>query len=302
MGITPLPPSAGSGRPAHLKAFVTGGAYALLFLLGLLEGVIGAFHYSRGRRRQRPAGLHRFRRGHPGITCGLSGWAMRGMPGALLPAIGWFVASFGLAMPNAGGSVIIANTSAGEWYLYGGAVCALLGVASSSSRRPAGPDARHCEGPPGGGGCGRNRMANGDVPGMRPGPAHDRGGHCGLPAGRRASSPPAFWSCPPRLDGVPHSMTVSAFTSVSLDPLLVLFCAEKIARFHEAVLAAGQLGGQRAGRGLGEGVPLAGHPRTPAGGPARRDRLASRPADRRAHPGRRPVRAGVPDHRRARRR
>jgi flavin reductase (DIM6/NTAB) family NADH-FMN oxidoreductase RutF len=41
------------------------------------------------------------------------------------------------------------------------------------------------------------------------------------------------------LNGVPHSMTVSAFTSVSLDPLLVLFCAEKIARFHEAVLAAG---------------------------------------------------------------
>jgi flavin reductase (DIM6/NTAB) family NADH-FMN oxidoreductase RutF len=42
------------------------------------------------------------------------------------------------------------------------------------------------------------------------------------------------------LDGVPHIMTVSAFTSVSLDPLLVLFCAEKIARFHNAVLAAGR--------------------------------------------------------------
>ena len=41
------------------------------------------------------------------------------------------------------------------------------------------------------------------------------------------------------LDGVAHIMTVSAFTSVSLDPLLVLFCAEKIARFHDAVLAAG---------------------------------------------------------------
>jgi flavin reductase (DIM6/NTAB) family NADH-FMN oxidoreductase RutF len=41
------------------------------------------------------------------------------------------------------------------------------------------------------------------------------------------------------LDAVPHAMTVSAFTSVSLDPLLVLFCAEKIARFHDAVLEAG---------------------------------------------------------------
>jgi flavin reductase (DIM6/NTAB) family NADH-FMN oxidoreductase RutF len=42
-----------------------------------------------------------------------------------------------------------------------------------------------------------------------------------------------------RLDGNGHAMTVSAFTSVSLEPRLVLFCAEKIARFHDAVLAAG---------------------------------------------------------------
>ncbi len=41
------------------------------------------------------------------------------------------------------------------------------------------------------------------------------------------------------LDGTGHVMTVSAFTSVSLEPLLVLFCAEKIARFHDAVLEAG---------------------------------------------------------------
>jgi hypothetical protein len=34
-------------------------------------------------------------------------------------------------MPVSGGSVIIANTSAGEWYLYGGAVCALLGIGSA---------------------------------------------------------------------------------------------------------------------------------------------------------------------------
>jgi flavin reductase (DIM6/NTAB) family NADH-FMN oxidoreductase RutF len=39
--------------------------------------------------------------------------------------------------------------------------------------------------------------------------------------------------------GEHHAMTCNSFTSVSLEPVLVLFCAEKIARFHEAVLAAG---------------------------------------------------------------
>jgi flavin reductase (DIM6/NTAB) family NADH-FMN oxidoreductase RutF len=41
------------------------------------------------------------------------------------------------------------------------------------------------------------------------------------------------------LDGVSHAMTATAFTAVSLEPLLVLVCVEKIARFHDAVLATG---------------------------------------------------------------
>ncbi|HXA58650.1 MAG TPA: flavin reductase family protein [Streptosporangiaceae bacterium] len=39
-------------------------------------------------------------------------------------------------------------------------------------------------------------------------------------------------------DGIDHAMTMNAFTSVSLEPLLVLFCVEKVARFHDVVLAA----------------------------------------------------------------
>jgi len=42
-----------------------------------------------------------------------------------------------------------------------------------------------------------------------------------------------------RYDGVDHAMTVNAFTSVSLEPLVVLICVEKITRFHRAVMASG---------------------------------------------------------------
>jgi flavin reductase (DIM6/NTAB) family NADH-FMN oxidoreductase RutF len=40
-------------------------------------------------------------------------------------------------------------------------------------------------------------------------------------------------------DGIDHAMTASAFTSVSLDPPLVLVCSHTTSRFHEAVLETG---------------------------------------------------------------
>lgn len=45
-----------------------------------------------------------------------------------------------------------------------------------------------------------------------------------------------------RAGGIDHAMTASTFTSVSLDPLLVLACVEKEARFHDAVVEAGVFG------------------------------------------------------------
>lgn len=44
------------------------------------------------------------------------------------------------------------------------------------------------------------------------------------------------------LDGVDHAMTASAFTSVSLDPPLVLICSHTTSRFHQAVLKSGTWG------------------------------------------------------------
>jgi len=130
VGITQLPPPAAQRISPRAQAFITGGAYAVLFLLGVVEGVLGSFHYSRAVIGGVPLAAIGFAL-LIGVTCGLAGWAMDTLIGALVPAIGWFLASFGLAMPVSGGSVIIANTAAGEWYLYGGAVAALLGVGSA---------------------------------------------------------------------------------------------------------------------------------------------------------------------------
>jgi flavin reductase (DIM6/NTAB) family NADH-FMN oxidoreductase RutF len=43
-------------------------------------------------------------------------------------------------------------------------------------------------------------------------------------------------------DGVDQAITANSFTSVSLDPLLVLVCVEHASRLHDVVLTAGRWG------------------------------------------------------------
>jgi hypothetical protein len=104
-----------SGRTDTSRAYSVA-VYAVIFALGLAQGVIGSFHYS-----QPPVPLIAiifdviiF------ATCVLCGWGTMTFSGALAPAAGWILASFYLSMGTHQGSVIITNTSAGKWYLYGG--------------------------------------------------------------------------------------------------------------------------------------------------------------------------------------
>jgi hypothetical protein len=108
---------------------VTGGVYGVLLLLGAVEGTIGSFQYSRTAGAV-PLAAIAFCAALL-VTCLLAAWAMRAVSGALVPAIGWIIASFVLSMPVSGGSVIITASTPGEWYLYGGTLSAVIAVAAS---------------------------------------------------------------------------------------------------------------------------------------------------------------------------
>jgi hypothetical protein len=116
------------------------GGYGMLFLLGVAQSLVGCFQYSRALGPV-PAAALAFDLAI-GVTCVLGAWGMRSPLGGLMPAVGWFVASYVLAMGTSGGSVVITNTGAGKWFLFGGSACAAAGVLvafarSSTVRKPS---------------------------------------------------------------------------------------------------------------------------------------------------------------------
>jgi hypothetical protein len=115
------------------------GGYIMLLLFGVAQSLVGCFQYSRALGSF-PAAALAFDVAIL-LTCLLGAWGMRSALGALMPAVGWFVSSFVLSMGTSGGSVVIANTGAGKWFLFGGSACAAAGVLaafawSSARRRP----------------------------------------------------------------------------------------------------------------------------------------------------------------------
>jgi hypothetical protein len=111
------------GAPAAGQRTLTALGYLALFVLGALQGLIGSFQYGRP-----PAPLIAivlvliiF------ATCAGCGWGVGSFGAALLPAAGWLLASFIIAMPRPNGSVVVTASAAGEWYLYGGALACAAG-------------------------------------------------------------------------------------------------------------------------------------------------------------------------------
>jgi len=105
------------------------GLYGVLFLFGAVQGLIGSFQYSRVSGSVPVAAL--ISCAVILATCLLAAWATRSVSGAVVPGMGWIIASFVLSMPVSNGSVIITSTTAGKWYLYGGTLCVAAGVVAS---------------------------------------------------------------------------------------------------------------------------------------------------------------------------
>ena len=119
----------GTTRKREPQWPVTVGVYGMLFLFGAVQGLIGSFQYSRASGAVPVAAL--ICCAAILATCVLAAWATRSVSGAVLPGIGWILASFLLSMPVSNGSVIITSTKAGEWYLYGGTLSVVAGVVLS---------------------------------------------------------------------------------------------------------------------------------------------------------------------------
>ncbi|GAA4222884.1 hypothetical protein FHR32_001779 [Streptosporangium album] len=112
-------------------AAVTAAAYVVLFLFGLIAGVLGGFQ-------------HAWYLGSVPISA--VGWVVllaavcygagRGMGGklpALVPGLGWLAITMIWLGGRAEGDVVIANDLSGYVYLYGGLAAILVGVLFSPS-------------------------------------------------------------------------------------------------------------------------------------------------------------------------
>jgi hypothetical protein len=112
------PPGLGTGP------VVRAAAYVALFLLGAVQALIGTFQYGRG-----PGSLLAICFAIVILaTCVLGAWGMRTGAGGVLPAAGWYLVAIVLGTSSTGGSVLVTDSSAGKWFLFGGAVGAAAGA------------------------------------------------------------------------------------------------------------------------------------------------------------------------------
>ena len=121
----------GSSDPSSRSAAtaLTVATCVMLGLFGMLQALVGTFFYGVGPA---PAAAIGFDLAIL-ATCLIGGWGLGRPLGGVVPAIGWFIVAFVLASGTGGGGVLIAASTAGEWFLFGGAACAMAGMVGAAT-------------------------------------------------------------------------------------------------------------------------------------------------------------------------
>jgi hypothetical protein len=140
---TAEPPAA----DARFEAFVTGGAYGVLGVLGLALGVVGSFLYS-GTVAALPVAAVALTLINL-ICLWMAGRAMGTPLGAVIPAATWLLVVLLMSAKRPEGDLVIAGTLSGYVFMVGGMIAALVAVVSALTRsggswllRGADPDSR----------------------------------------------------------------------------------------------------------------------------------------------------------------
>jgi hypothetical protein len=123
--------SQGDAAPSNRSSStaLTAATYVMLVLFGMAQALLGTFLYGAGPAPLASIGFDLAIL----ATCILGAWGLDRALGGVAPAIGWFIVAFILASGTPGGSVLIAATSAGEWFLFGGAAGATVGMVAAAS-------------------------------------------------------------------------------------------------------------------------------------------------------------------------
>jgi len=125
------PPAAPPPDEGALRAFVVGGAYGLLALLGLAMGCIGSLHYrwSAGPVPVAAIVLVALNFAVPWLV----GWGMRAKSAAAVPWVTWMAVVIAASSPRAEGDLLITGDLPGYLFMIGGMVTGGLAVALTRS-------------------------------------------------------------------------------------------------------------------------------------------------------------------------
>ncbi|GGO67766.1 DUF6113 family protein [Nonomuraea cavernae] len=122
---------------SQAESALGGAAYGMLFVLGLVMGVVGGFTQDAWNLGPFPAAAVAWVVGLFGVCVG-AGRLMRARMGAAVTAAGWLLVSMPFSLQLSQGDLVIAGGAAGYSYLYGGMLALVAAFFLSPSTSPPG--------------------------------------------------------------------------------------------------------------------------------------------------------------------